>query len=334
MPRYEHRVTPDEQGLRLDVLLARLPRVSSRAAAVRFIESGAVRLNGTLITAKRRVVMLDDLLDFEIAEKIEPYRLQPGQDNGAGLGADIPLDIRFEDEHLIVLSKQAGLVVHPARGHESDTLVNALIAHCGTESLALIQGEDRPGIVHRLDKDTSGLMLVAKTEEAGVSLSNGIRTRSIDRRYLTLVHGYIAPNTGLVDAPIARGDTERKRMFVSDRQAARGAITTFRVLERFEAAAHDEGYSYLECKLYTGRTHQIRVHMDYIGHSIVGDALYGSHKTRAQLGLNRQFLHSWHLDFVHPITGEPLGFSSTLPEDLSCALSSLGERSLGKVDTS
>jgi 23S rRNA pseudouridine1911/1915/1917 synthase len=241
------------------------------------------------------------------------------------------LDIRYEDEDLIVLSKAAGMVVHPAKGHSSGTLVNALVAHCGMDKLALLQGPDRPGIVHRLDKDSSGLMLVAKTDRAGEALQQDIRTRNIDRRYLALVHGYIASDTGLIDAPVARGDADRKRMLVSDRPGSRSAITSFTVLERFAAARPDDGYTYLECKLYTGRTHQIRVHMEYIGHPIVGDPVYGRRKPQAQLGLERQFLHSWSLAFTHPITGEELHFSDPIPPDLAAALDAIEGESRGRT---
>ncbi|MDR1358850.1 MAG: RluA family pseudouridine synthase [Coriobacteriales bacterium] len=316
MSRYEHRVTHDEQGNRIDALLASFPEVCSRGEAVRLLESGQVLLNGSRHTAKKRIVLAGDTIVYTL----HPPAEQPLT------GEYIELDIRYEDDYLIVLSKEAGMVVHPAQGHAEGTLVHALLNHCGYENLALLQGEDRPGIVHRLDKDTSGLMLVAKDEQAGLALQEGIRTRNVDRRYLTLVHGYIAPDTGLVDAPITRGSVERKRMTVGDGPGSREAITTFEVLDRFEAGQHDDGYTYLECKLYTGRTHQIRVHMDYIGHPCVGDPVYGRLGPAAQLGLTRQFLHSWRLSFVHPITGEAMEFEDGLPSDLSQALDLIADR--------
>jgi 23S rRNA pseudouridine1911/1915/1917 synthase len=288
---------------------------------VKLIEQGAVTLNGDPATKKRIVIAEDD-----VAYSVElraPRELR---------AESIPLDIRFEDEGLIVLSKQAGLVCHPSQGHESGTLVNALIAHCGYGNLAQLQGDDRPGIVHRLDKDTTGLMLVAKTDEVGELLQDEIRLRSIDRRYLALVHGYIAPDTGLIDAPIARGQADRMRMVVDDSPEARSSVTTFTVLERFEAGRFDDGFTLIECKLFTGRTHQIRVHLDYIGHPCVGDPLYGrANRPKAQLGLTRQFLHSYRLEFVHPITGEDLGFVDPLPADLSEALSLIEGDSLGRT---
>lgn len=318
MPIYEHIVSEPEQGTRIDALLASLPEVASRGEAVRLLEKGQVSLNGSIHTAKKRIVLAGDAIEYTVSP---PADVQPRAEY-------IELDIRYEDEYLLVLSKEAGMVVHPAQGHEEGTLVNALLHHYGYENLALLQGEDRPGIVHRLDKDTSGLMLVAKSKQAGMALQDGIRTRNIDRRYLALVHGFIAPETGLVDAPIARGSAERKRMVVGEGPGAREAITTFRVLDRFEAGSRDDGYTYLECKLYTGRTHQIRVHMDYIGHPCVGDPVYGRLGAAAQLGLTRQFLHSWRLCLTHPVTGEAMEFEDGLPADLALALDSLADRKL------
>ncbi|HSK48403.1 MAG TPA: RluA family pseudouridine synthase, partial [Coriobacteriia bacterium] len=241
----------------------------------------------------------------------------------------IPLDIRFEDKDMIVLSKPPGLVVHPAQGHWSGTLVHALLAH--SEDLGMAQGEDRPGIVHRLDKDTSGLMMVAKSDHAQVALQEAIKVRSIDRRYITLVHGWIAPDTGLIDAPLAREQRDRMRMGVSDRVDAKQSVTTFRVLERFEAGRYDDGFTLLECKLYTGRTHQIRVHMAYIKHPCVGDPIYGPGKLKADLGLERQFLHAYRLELEHPVTGEYLRFIDPPPEDLASRLASIKDLSMGRT---
>ncbi len=321
MPEYSHIVKAEEKGKRIDILLSMLPGVDSRMSAVRMIEDGAVELNGTVTTTKKRIVCEGDRLAYVVTLQA-PVELT---------GEYLPLDIRYEDDDLIVLSKQAGMVCHPAKGHRSGTLVNALIAHCGYGNLAPLQGEDRPGIVHRLDKDTSGLMLVAKTDVAGRLLQEGIQVKSIDRRYLALAHGYIAPDTGLIDAPISRGDSDRQRMVVSDSASARLSVTTFTVLDRFEAGRHDDGYTFLECKLYTGRTHQIRVHLNYIGHPCVGDPLYGKGSVKAQLGLDRQFLHSYRLVFDHPISREHLEFTDPLPRDLQQALSSIQEGSMGRT---
>jgi 23S rRNA pseudouridine1911/1915/1917 synthase len=315
---YEHIVTDAEQGQRLDAVLGNLGFLPSRSAAVRLIEQGLVLVDGEP-APKRHAVRSGERIEVEVPERT-PSDLIPEA---------IPLDIRFEDEHMIVLSKQAGLVVHPAQGHWSGTLVHALLAHA--EELGSLQGEDRPGIVHRLDKDTSGLMMVAKTDRAQVALQEGIKIRAIERRYLTLVHGWIAPETGLIDAPLSRDSRDRMRMAVSDRAEAKQSVTTFRVLERFEAGAHDDGFTLLECKLYTGRTHQIRVHMAYIKHPCVGDPLYGVSRLKADLGLERQFLHAYRLELVHPITGEELRFVDPLPEDLASRLKSIGDLSTGRT---
>jgi 23S rRNA pseudouridine1911/1915/1917 synthase len=332
---YDHIVTADEQGTRLDVLVAGLgiDGIASRSSVVRLIESGRILLNGAQ-TAKKRLVLEGDVVHIEVVARTPA-------ESSVVPNYSIPLDIRYEDDQLIVLSKQAGLVCHPAKGHYDDTLANALVAHCGEQNLSHVQGEDRPGIVHRLDNLTSGLMLAAKTDIAAAALQDGIRTRNIDRRYITLVHGNIAPDTAKVDAPIARSVTDRTRMAVSDDYTAKPAITTFSVLERFYAGRYDEGYTLLECHLFTGRTHQIRVHMAYIKHPVVGDPLYGraanakarnrDHATKSEMGLDRQFLHSYRLSFEHPITHEQLTFRDQLPDDLQRVLDELSDRSAGRT---
>ncbi|MDR0500978.1 MAG: RluA family pseudouridine synthase [Coriobacteriales bacterium] len=315
------KIDQNFSGMRLDAALAAAIPELSRSEAVRLIEEGWVQLNGTVVTAKKRLVLDGDCLNYEL-RPAQPEQL---------FGEHIELDIRYEDEHIIVLSKQAGLVVHPAHGHDSGTLVHALIYHYGYENLALLQGEDRPGIVHRLDKDTSGLMLAAKTNLAGEALQLGIRDKEVKRRYKTLVHGYIAANTGMIDAAIDRGGADRQRMVVSDSDKARPSQTDFTVLQRFESGRFDDGYTLLECRLHTGRTHQIRVHMEYIGHPCVGDMLYGTNvrrHERAHLGLERQFLHSWFLRFSHPITGELMEFTDDFPDDLREALKKIEDRKM------
>jgi 23S rRNA pseudouridine1911/1915/1917 synthase len=314
-----HTVRSDEAGTRLDMLVGSLEGVVSRSAAQRLISEGMVLVNGSA-ASKRHSVRPGERIEVEI----------PPYDRGYLEPEDIPLDVRFEDEYLIVLSKQAGLVVHPAQGHWSGTLVHALLAHA--DELGSLAGEDRPGIVHRLDKDTTGLMLVAKTDEAQVALSDAIKIRSVDRRYLALVHGYMAPDTGLVDVPLARDTRDRMRMSASESTSAKQAVTTFRVLERFSAGTHDDGFTLVECKLYTGRTHQIRAHMAYIKHPVVGDQLYGLRKPRADLGLGRQFLHSYRLCFEHPFSGAEMEFIDPLPEDLGSVLASIEDRSMGQTD--
>ena len=321
-----HLVEEDEAGERLDVLLAVLGCYPSRSAAARAVEEGLVFVNGEAV-AKKQALRAGDTIVYEAPEPKAAGPLVP---------QDIELDIRYEDEDLLVLSKQAGLVCHPSVDHEDGTLVNALLFHCGAEHLCNVQGEDdRLGIVHRLDRDTSGLMIAAKSDEAGRILMDDIRDRAVDRRYLALVHGVMAPDTGMVDAPLARDAKDRTRMAVRATPSSREAVTTIRVLERFEPGPHDEGYTLIECKLFTGRTHQIRVHMEFAKHPVVGDPVYGSgapKRPEASLGLGRQFLHSAMLSFTHPMSGEELGFRDGLPDDLQEALDSLAARSEGRTE--
>lgn len=307
--------------MRLDAFLAAKGCYDSRSAAVRNIEEGNVFVNGKNVDKKTPIKLFDTVV----------YMEQPKADHIPMVGQDIPLDIRYDDDYLIVLSKQAGLCVHPSGQHEDHTLVNALIYLYGRDHLAHVQGDDRPGIVHRLDMYTSGLMMCAKQDECGDALQEAIRLKNVDRRYLTLVHGNIAHDTGLIDEPITRDDSNRFKMMVGDGPKSRGTITTFKVLERFSAGPKDDGYTLLECKLFTGRTHQIRVHMQFIGHSCVGDPMYGSGDERAQLGVTRQFLHSYRLEFEHPVTHERLSFMDSWPPDLARAIDEIANRSMGRT---
>lgn len=320
-----HVASASDDGKRLDVVLAENGIYKSRSNAQKMIEGGQVLCN-TLLANKKQAVCTGDVIICNVEDGSNPKAL---------MGEPIDLDIRFEDDDLIVLSKQAGLICHPTDDCRAGTLVNALIYRYGAQNLCNVQGEDdRLGIVHRLDADTSGLMLAAKTDIAGQMLMDDIRLRNVDRRYLALVHGVIQPDTGMIDAPIGRNPSDRKAMAVSDADSARDAITTFSVIERFEPAPDDMGYTLVECKLYTGRTHQIRVHMQYIRHPIVGDPVYTSHSPkspRSALGLERQFLHSYKIGFDHPITLERIEFTDTLPDDLSEALDSIQGRSLGRT---
>ncbi|WP_321972070.1 RluA family pseudouridine synthase [Paratractidigestivibacter sp.] len=318
-------VGPESDGMRLDAFLAAAEGMPSRSACAKLVESGAVLINTCPTTSKSEKVLLGDRVSAEVED---------ASDDASGPLAPNPyinLDIRFEDDHLIVLSKQAGLVCHPSPGHIDDTLANALVAHCGYAHLGMLQGEERPGIVHRLDMDTSGLMVAAKDDETQKALQDLIRMRVLDRRYVTLVRGYVARDEDTVITGIARSTRDRLRMAVTDAPGAREAITTYRVLERFECGRRDEGYSLLECHLYTGRTHQIRVHMRHIGHQLVGDQLYGRGDDRVNLGLRRQFLHSWSIGFDHPVTGERIERSDHLPDDLLAILEGLKERSMGRT---
>lgn len=243
-------------------------------------------------------------------------------------GQDLPLDVIFEDADLIVVDKPAGMTVHPAPGSPRDTLVNALIAHCG-DSLSGIGGVRRPGIVHRIDKDTSGLLVVAKTDRAHAALAARFAAHDIDRAYLAMCFGNPVPPAGRIDAPIGRHPKDRKRMAVVAEARGRYAVTHYRTLERPEGAA------LLECRLETGRTHQIRVHLSHIGHPLIGDPVYGrGHGARlsripqasreAVRAFPRQALHAAVLGFDHPVTGEPLSFESPLPRDLTGLLRALG----------
>jgi 23S rRNA pseudouridine1911/1915/1917 synthase len=317
--RYELTVKGGEAGRRIDKWLADTGIVPSRSFAAQLIGRGLVRINGEMVL-KHAVVRGGDFVEVHLPPPVESS-LEP---------EDIPLDIRYEDEHLIVLSKPAGMVVHPTDAHRSGTLVHALLAHA--DDLGSLGGEERPGIVHRLDKDTSGLMLVAKEDETQAALSDLIRLRAVDRRYVTLVHGLIAPDTGLIDAPIGRHPKERMKMAVTHDPSSRQAVTNLFVLERFDTDYRDDGFTLVECKLHTGRTHQIRVHMAYIDHHLVGDPVYGRKRRDFDMGLERQFLHSYRLSFEHPITGEVLDFADVLPGDLGERLTSLSERSMGRTD--
>ena len=315
---HTHTVRADEAGQRIDTLLGGLEFLPSRSAAARLLDQGLVTVNG-YVARRDHVVRAGERIDTEI----------PPADRGDLVPEDIPLDVRYEDDFLIVLSKQAGLVVHPAQGNWTGTLVHALLAHVG--ELGTLQGDDRPGIVHRLDKDTTGLMLVAKNDHVQAALSEAIKIRAVERRYLTLVHGYIAPDSGIIDAPLARDSKDRMRMAVSESRTAKQAVTTFRVLERFMAGVSDDGFTLVECKLYTGRTHQIRVHMAYIDHPVVGDQIYGSRKVKADRGLLRQFLHSYLIEFDHPVTGERISLLDPLPPDLAAVLEEIEPDSMGRT---
>lgn len=315
-----HEVSAAEAGERLDKLLADTGLVASRALAQRLIEGGYVTVDGAPVR-KSRPAREGDFIEVEV----------PPEEEAPSIAAEeIPLDIRFEDQYLMVISKAAGMVVHPAHGHWTGTLVHALLGYA--DELGGLQGDDRPGIVHRLDKDTSGLMLVAKDDDTQRALQEQIRQRLVDRRYLTLVHGVIVPDSGLIDAPIGRNPKDRQRQAVTEGQGSRQAVTSFRVLERFEAGRADDGYTLVECKLQTGRTHQIRVHMEYIRHPVVGDPLYGRRRKGADFGLTRQFLHSYRLRFEHPVTDAHVELFDWLPDDLGRVLGELGERSDGRTE--
>ena len=294
-------ITPEESGERIDALLSRYG--FSRSGAARLLEQGLVLCNGKTVKKNHRPLAGDRVSWEEPEAEITDIYPQ-----------DIPLDVVYEDEDVIVINKQRGLVVHPAAGHPDGTLVNALLHHCG-DSLSGVGGEKRPGIVHRLDKDTSGLIIAAKNDFAHLALSAQLSDRSLSRIYEAVVHGRFREDSGTVDAPIGRHPTDRKRMAVTDRNS-RSAVTHWQVIARYG------GFTHVRCKLQTGRTHQIRVHMARLGHPLLGDGLYGGKS--GEKGLEGQCLHARELSFVHPRSGEIIHLSTGLPDYFASVLSRLG----------
>ena len=283
----------DTAGERLDAFLARQPGNLSRSAAQRLIEEGMVTRNG-VPGKKNDRLNVGDRVEYTIPEA-KPVDIVP---------TEMPLDIVYEDDDLLVINKPKGLVVHPAPGHPDGTLVNALLYHCG-ESLSGIGGALRPGIVHRIDRDTSGLIIAAKNDFAHQKLSAQLQDHTLARVYRCIVVGSLPQEAGTVDAPIGRHPTDRKKMAVIS--GGRSAVTHYQVLE------HLRGHSYVECRLETGRTHQIRVHMAHLGHPILGDTVYGA--KRPVPGLQGQCLHAVGLKFIHPRTEQLVELSCPLPEE-------------------
>ncbi len=287
------RLTADISGERLDAFLARNAQELSRSAAQKLIEEGLVTRNGRP-AKKNDKLSIGDCIEYTIPAPRE-VDICPTQ---------MPLDIVYEDEDLLVINKPKGLVVHPAAGHQDDTLVNGLLYALG-DDLSGINGELRPGIVHRIDKDTSGLLAVAKNDYAHTFLASQLKDHSMHRIYDAIVIGSFREDSGTVDAPIGRHPTDRKKMCVTERNS-RNAVTHWEVVKRYR------GYTHIRCKLETGRTHQIRVHMAHIGHPILGDTVYG-HK-KPELGLDSQCLHAGTLCFAHPRDGRPVMVFAPLPE--------------------
>ena len=296
-------ITAEESGERIDALLARSVENLSRSAAQRLLSEGRVSRNGAPVK-KNHVCAAGErfAVCFPIARET-PL-----------LPQDIPLDLVYEDEDLIVINKPRGLVVHPAPGHEDGTLVNALLYHCG-ESLSGVGGERRPGIVHRIDKDTSGLLIAAKNDFSHQHLSGQLADRSLSRRYEAVARGNLREDSGVIDRPIGRHPTDRKRMAVTDKNA-RAAVTHWQVIARYR------GYTHIRCALETGRTHQIRVHMASVGHPLLGDLTYGA--PSPEKGLEGQCLHARRLKFIHPRSGELRELESPLPAYFSDVLAKLG----------
>jgi 23S rRNA pseudouridine1911/1915/1917 synthase len=293
------------EGRRLDLHLTLAGASFSRSHVQKLIKDGLVKVNGSPAKASHRL-KAGDMIEISIPPK---KKLDIAAEK-------IPLNIIYEDNDLLVINKPHGMVVHPAPGHYEGTLVNALLYHL--KDLSGIGGVERPGIVHRLDKDTSGLMMVAKNDKAHLSLSKQIKDRTIEKKYIALVHGKMQKNEGIIDAPIGRSPRHRKKMTVirSEKLKSKEATTHYRVLERFR------NYVLVELKLVTGRTHQIRVHLASIGNPVVGDSVYG--RASNEFGIKRQLLHAAQLKFNHPVSGKLMEFKAEPPADFLAVVKKLG----------
>lgn len=291
----EYTVTDDEVGTRLDVFLSNQPDNPSRSSIQKMITDGAVSVNGQVKRANYKLRLSDNIvMTYQPLQEIE---VQP---------EDISLDILYEDKDIIVINKARGMMVHPATGVYTGTLVNALLYHCHGE-LSGINGKIRPGIVHRLDKDTSGVMVVAKNDFAHNSLAEQIGSKTAIKEYVALVHGNITEEKGIINANIGRHPVDRKKMAVVT-SGGKSATTVFHVLERFKNC------TYVKCRLLTGRTHQIRVHMAYIGHPLIGDPKYCNSKNK--FNIKGQALHSLNLTLNHPRTNQQMTFTAPIPQDM------------------
>lgn len=295
--------TSEDRGVRIDAWLAAHVEGLTRSAAAKLLESGGVAVNGVSAAKNYRLTG---------GETVEVTR--PEAEEIAVEPQDIPLDVVYEDQDVIVVNKPVGLVVHPAPGHPDGTLVNALLHHCG-DSLSGIGGERRPGIVHRIDKDTSGLIIAAKNDFAHQFLSAQLSDHTLGREYEAVVHGGFRDDAGTVDAPIGRHPVDRKRMAVTPKNS-KPAVTHYEVIARYR------GYTRILCRLETGRTHQIRVHMASIGHPLLGDGVYGA--PCPEKGLEGQCLHARRLKFIHPRTGQLVRLEAPLPEYFTQVISRLG----------
>ena len=293
--------TIEEQhaGERIDKAVSSLQTEWSRTQIGNWVSEGVLTVNGEIVKPKYKV-RTGDVIEITVPE-VEELEI---------VAEDLNLEIIYEDADVLVVNKPRGMVVHPAPGHATGTLVNGLMHHC--TDLSGINGVMRPGIVHRIDKDTTGLLMVAKNDVAHESLVNQLVAKTVTRKYTALVHGHIAHDKGTIDAPIGRDTKDRQKQAVVD--SGKHAVTHFQVIERFG------DYTLVECRLETGRTHQIRVHMNYIGFPLAGDPKYGPRKT---IDFGGQVLHAGVLGFTHPVTGEYLEFSTPIPEDFQQLLASL-----------
>ena len=299
MEKMEHTILEEQKGDRIDKVISSLNEEWSRSQVQIWIKDGNVLVNGQTIKTNYKC-SLNDRIEITIPD---PEELDI-------LPEDLGLDIYFEDSDVLVVNKPRGMVVHPAPGHVAGTLVNGLMFHC--KDLSGINGVLRPGIVHRIDKDTTGLLMVAKNDMAHESLVNQLVEKTVTRKYKAIVHGVIPHDFGTIDAPLGRDPKERQSMTVVDK--GKHAVTHFHVIERFK------DFTFVECQLETGRTHQIRVHMKYIGYPLAGDPKYGPKKT---LDIDGQALHAGILGFTHPRTNEYLEFEAPLPEDFEQLLVNL-----------
>lgn len=304
MKTFTYQVAGELVGERLDVAVTKLIPELTRARVQKLITEKLVTVNDTARKANHRL-REEEVITVTIPE-VKPSDLQ---------AEEIPLKILYEDADILVLNKPKGIVVHPAAGHATGTLVNALLYHC--QDLSGIGGEARPGIVHRLDKDTSGVLVIAKNDQAHLKLSRQFKAHTVTREYVAIVHGQLTAAHGTIDAAIARHPQERKKMAVTKRDKGRRAVTHFEVLESFK------DYTYVALRLETGRTHQIRVHLASLGHPVVGDPVYGYKKQRFKL--HGQALHARLLGFKHPSSGSYLEFSSEPPQEFKEVLASIQE---------
>ncbi len=306
MNKEEYKINEDLVGIRLDKAISMKDKDLSRVAVQRLIDEENILVNGKKTKSSYKL-NLDDIVTI-IKKEAKETEIKP---------QDIPLDIVYEDNDILVVNKQKGLVVHPGNGNPDGTLVNAIMNHC-KESLSGIGGEIRPGIVHRLDKDTSGILIIAKNDKAHINISEQIKNHEVKKTYIALVRGIVRENMATIDMPIARSNKDRTKMAVS--KNGKNAITHIKVLERFK------GFTLLEVNIETGRTHQIRVHLSEIGYPIVGDYVYSNGKN--QFNVVGQMLHSMRIEFKHPVTNKQMKLEAELPEYFKEVLTSLRKENI------